>query len=122
MEASRPLRKRISVPTGDEEFKQVLRSAGEMLMKMRKYPIAADLLQAGASGENAARTMGLASMLRKARFHEELQFGNHPEEVVEQFFLLSIDPDLTVQKLDAHLSRNAKTVMKNMDPEDSRLS
>ncbi|MGA9039904.1 MAG: DUF3857 domain-containing protein [Terriglobales bacterium] len=104
--------------TGDEEFKQVLRTAGEMLMNVRKYSLAADLLQAGASGDNAARTMGLASMLRSAKLHEDLHFGSDPRDVAMEFFLLSIDPSLTVEKLNAHISKNAQTVFKNMDPEE----
>ena len=62
----------------DAAFKETARTAGEMLMNTRHYALAADFLQAGASGDNAAQTMGLASLLRDAKRHEDLQFANTP--------------------------------------------
>ena len=73
-----------------------------MLMNIRQYPQAADFLEAGAAGDNAARTMGLANMLRGAQRHEEMQFANTPADVVRRFSLVHLDPDLTEAKLDAH--------------------
>ena len=64
--------------TDDDSFKDTARTAGEMLMNMRQYPQAADFLEAGAAGDNAARTMGLANMLRGAQHHEDMQFANTP--------------------------------------------
>jgi tetratricopeptide (TPR) repeat protein len=104
--------------SGGEDFKQVSRTAGEMLMNVRKYTLAADLLQAGASGENAARSMGLASLLRNARFHEDLKFGNSPEDLVKRFALLSMDPTMDLEKWKALSSKNAQIVMQDMDPEE----
>jgi L-alanine-DL-glutamate epimerase-like enolase superfamily enzyme len=54
-------------------------TAGEMLMNMRQYPQAADFLQAGAAGDDAARTLGLANMLRGAQHHEDVKFANTPK-------------------------------------------
>ena len=61
-------------------------------MNARKYSLAADLMQAGASGDSAARTMGLASLLRKAQPHEGLRFGDDPAGFVMNFFLLRLRP------------------------------
>ena len=104
--------------SGDAELKQTAATAGAMLMNVRKYSLAADLLQAGASGDTAARTMGLASILRKAKPHEELHFADDPSGFVMNFFLLSLSPDLTMEKLIAISSKNAEIVTKKMDEED----
>ena len=57
-------------------MKDTERTAGEMLMNVRQYPQAADFYQAGAAGDDAARLLGLANMLRDAPHHETLQFAN----------------------------------------------
>ena len=68
--------------TDDASFKASARTAGEMLMNIRQYPLAADFLEAGAAGDNAAQTMGLASMLRGAQHHEDMHFTNTPADLV----------------------------------------
>ncbi len=73
-------------------YKETARTAGEMLMNIRQYKQAADLLEAGAAGENAAQTMGQAAMLRTAQRHEEIQFANTPVDIVRHSFLLGMDP------------------------------
>ena len=88
----------------DSAFKETARTAGEMLMNTRHYALAADFLQAGASGDNAAQTMGLASMLRDAKRHEDLQFANTPADLVKRAFLLTMDPNLTPAKMEAILA------------------
>ena len=87
-------------------------------MNMRLYSVAADMLEAGASGDNAAQTMGLAAMLRKAQHHEDIHFANTPAGLATQFSLLGLSPDLTEARFDALLSKNALAVMKNQDPDD----
>jgi hypothetical protein len=73
--------------TGNEnDLKSVLKNAGEMLMRTRKYPEAAELMAAGASGNNASKTMALASMLRKALPHEEIKIEDSPAGVVTRMF------------------------------------
>jgi tetratricopeptide (TPR) repeat protein len=106
--------------SGDLAFKTASKTAGEMLMSIRVYPLAADFLEAGASGDSAAQTMGLATMLRGAQHHEDLKFQNTPADVLKRNVLLTMDPDLTEAKMDAILSRNALVVMKNEDPEEKK--
>jgi tetratricopeptide (TPR) repeat protein/transglutaminase-like putative cysteine protease len=106
--------------SGDTAFKGASKTAGEMLMNIREYPLAADFLEAGASGDNAAQTMGLASMLRGAGHHEDLKFANTPADLVKHAFLLTMDPDLSETKMDAICSRNAVAVMKAEDPEERK--
>src|SRR5262249_37607585 len=66
----------------------------------------------------ASHTMGLASMLRKARKHEDIQFPDDPSGLVFKYFLLSIDPNLTMEKMNGFLSKNARKVMDATDPDE----
>ncbi len=99
-------------------FKDSAGSAGAMLMNRREYPQAADFLQAGASGDDAARTLGLANMLRGAIHHEDAKFANTPEDVVKRFALVPFDPSMTKDKFAAMLSRNGLKVLNAMDAEE----
>jgi Flp pilus assembly protein TadD len=105
---------------GTEGFKETARIAGEMLMNLRKYDLAADFMAAGAAGDNAAQTMGLANMLRGAEHHEDLHFDDSPTGLVKHVFALAMDPELTQAKLDPLASRNALLVMKNEDAEEKK--
>jgi tetratricopeptide (TPR) repeat protein len=104
----------------DAAFKDTARTAGEMLMNTRNYGLAADFLQSGAAGDNAAQTMGLAAMLRGAKRHEDLQFANTPTDLVKRAFLLTMDPNMTPATMEAILSRNALVVFRAVDPEDRK--
>jgi transglutaminase-like putative cysteine protease/tetratricopeptide (TPR) repeat protein len=103
---------------GDADFKQSLKGAGEMLMRARRYPQAADLLEAGASGDNASNTMGLAAILRKTRQHEEIHYNNDAIGAAMQVFALLADHDITVEKVMGLSSRNGREVMKRSEPEE----
>ena len=105
--------------TGNEkDLKLVLKTAGEMLMRARKYPAAAELMVAGASGDNASNTMALAAMLQKAQIHEEMKLADSPSGVVVKMFLNISDAEITLEKMSAIYSRNAKKVMHDSDPEE----
>lgn len=103
--------------TGEDDYKDTALTAGKMLMRIRQYPQAADFLEAGASGDDAAWAMGLAQVLRKAKHHEEIQFADTPGDLAMRFWLAIHDPGLTQDKFEALLSRNARTVLKNEDPD-----
>ncbi len=104
----------------ENAFKETAHTAGEMLMNVRQYPLAADFLQAGASGDNAAQAVGLASLLRDALHHEDLHFANTPQDMVKRSFLLAMDPDITEAKLNALSSRNARTVLAAEDADERK--
>ncbi len=105
----------------DAAFKESARTAGDMLANIRQYSLAADFLESGAAGDNAAQTMGRASMLRGAKRHEDLHFGNTPSDLVKRAFTeLLMDSELTQEKLNALSSRNARAVMKNEDAEEKK--
>jgi tetratricopeptide (TPR) repeat protein/transglutaminase-like putative cysteine protease len=106
----------------DGEYKETVKSAGEILMRMRRYAPAADLLQAGASGANASQTLALASMLRKARPREELKFDDNAQGAVEKSFLLITDAGVTLNKFKSMSSQNARVVLNDTDADEIEQS
>ena len=104
--------------TDDNSFKETARTAGEMLMNMRQYAQAADFFQAGAGGDDAARTLGLANMLRGAPHHEDVQFANTPADVVKRFSMMQFETDLTKARFATILSRNALKVLNAADEDE----
>ena len=106
--------------TDDESFKQTARIAGGMLMNIRQYPQAADFYQAGAAGDDAARLLGLANMLRTAPHHESMQFANTPTDLVKHFTLNAFDPNITEARMEALLSRNAMKVVNAEDADERK--
>lgn len=97
--------------TDDNSYKDMARTAGEMLMNVRQYPQAADFYQAGAAGDDAARLLGLANMLRTAPHHENVQFANTPADVARRFTVIAFVPNLTKTSFAALLSRNGVKVL-----------
>jgi len=106
--------------TDDDNRKDIAHTAGEMLMNVRNYPVAADFLEAGAAGDSAAQSMGLASMLHGAQHHEDIKFDNTPADLVKHFFLISMDPNLTESKMKPLLSRSACKVLDSMDADEMK--
>lgn len=104
--------------SADSDFRQVAATAGQMLMNLRKYPLAADLLDSSASGANAAHTVALASMLRKAQRHEDVHYPNDPSGLVMQFFLIAADSGFSLPKMAPLLSRSALVVTQRTDPDE----
>jgi len=89
-----------------EQFKQVAEAAGDMLSNLRKYPIAADLEEAGASGDNASETEAYAALYRKTVPHEQLQLKDDPVGVALRLQIITSDPNLTLDQLGSLASRN----------------
>ena len=106
--------------SGEEAFKESARSAGQLLMWTRNYPLAADFLEAGASGENAAWAVGLASSLRNAQRHEDIQYADNPTDLAKRYFVLINDPELTEAKRQAILSRYEIELLKHADPAENK--
>lgn len=111
-----------SQSAGDDAYKSIVRTAGDMLMNMREYELAADFFEAGAAGDNAAQTMGLASMLRGAPHHEQVKIGNTATDVVKNAFLLGMSPSTTLEQMKQISSRAALRVMSAMDADDLKKS
>ncbi len=103
--------------SSDTDRKEVLKAAGNLLMQVRHYAQAADVLEGAASGDNASNTIALVSMLRKARPHEQIQYPDDATGAAMQIFLLLAAPDLTIDQVAATESRNAIKVLHATDPE-----
>ena len=99
----------------DDELKKLSLSAGDMLMNTRLYPPTADLLEAGASGDNAAHTLARVASFRKARLHESIVYPNDPAGVALNYHFTVMTSDTGVEALKGILSRNALLAVKNMD-------
>ena len=82
---------------GEASLKAVLKTGAQMMMSAHKYAVAADLMEAGASGDNAANSMALAGMLRKAQPHGLRKFKDDPAGLLNTFFLLLCDAQLQAQ-------------------------
>jgi len=106
--------------SGDDELKTVTKTAGEIAMRYRAYPVAADLLEAGASGNESSNTMAMAAMLRKAKKREEIVYKDDPAGLVQKMFLEVMDGRATVESMEAISSRNALIVEKRKDPEERK--
>jgi tetratricopeptide (TPR) repeat protein/transglutaminase-like putative cysteine protease len=91
----------------DNAYKETARVAGSMLKFVRAYQQAADFLEAGASGDQAAANISEAKDLRAARRHEEVQFANTPEDAERRSYLFFMDPNATEESLHRILSRSA---------------
>jgi len=64
--------------SADEQFKELARNAGQLLLNARLYPQAADLMEAGAAGDNASATLSFAATVRKLQKHESITFKTTP--------------------------------------------
>ena len=99
----------------DADVQTVSKAAGDLLMRSRHYPEAAELMAAGAAGSTASATMGLAAILRQMRLHEQIHVDNNPAGAVTNLFLVSLDPQVSLEKISALYSRNAQKVIRNTD-------
>jgi len=104
--------------TGDEQFRQVVRAAGEMLENLRKYSLAADFIEAGAAGADASNQQAYASLMRRTQLREQIQPPNDPAGSAIRFALLELEPDLTVDQLRSISSRNGATAFAISDVRD----
>lgn len=100
---------------GEEEFKQAAKTAGYMMSNLRKYALAADLLEAGASGSEASDTAADALLFRKTQPHEAKVFPDDPVGAALRYELLEMNADLTLEQMRSVTSRNGKSAL--ADPE-----
>ena len=100
---------------GEEQFKQIAKTTGEMLVNLRKYSLAADFEDAGASGNDASDTAAFAALYRKTQPHEQMVFSDDPGGAALRFQLLIEDPDQTLDQLRSMSSRNGKTGLATQD-------
>jgi hypothetical protein len=108
------------ITSGEYESKTVTKAAGDIAMRYRAYPQAADLLEAGASGSNSGDVMGLASILRKTKKSEDMKFPDDPAGMVEKMFVEALNGRFTPEVSMRLSSKNALKFMKLQDPEEER--
>ena len=92
----------------DPEFKQVAATAGQMLMNRRMYSVAADLVEAGASGDTPRAPLHwrrCSGRLVLTRIF--ITMTTRPVSLCK-FFLATTDTQMTLEKLNRLLSRNAR--------------
>ncbi|MBS1839235.1 MAG: DUF3857 domain-containing protein [Acidobacteria bacterium] len=104
--------------TSEDDFKRVVKTAGDMVMRLRKFEIAADLEEAGAAGSNASNIMALASMLRKAKPRETLKYADDPASLAMKYFADLLDGRITNEIMEKTLSKNARIVTERQDKEE----
>jgi transglutaminase-like putative cysteine protease/Flp pilus assembly protein TadD len=97
--------------SGEEQYRQSAKVAGQMLENLRMYTPAADLLEAGASGENASDTAADALTLRKTQPREQIVFPDDPSGMAMRLCILQMEPDVTVEQLRKISSRNGLTTL-----------
>jgi len=100
----------------EASFRQLVQDAGQMLINARLYSVAADFVEAGASGDSAVQLRARAALLRMTKRREELQLTNSPRDLVQKFLLSAMDPNSKEEKMNAFLSRNAKAISEGQDP------
>lgn len=103
---------------GDEQFRQVVRAAGEMLENLGKYSLAADFIEAGAAGADASDQQVYASLMRRTQPHDQVQPPDDPSGAAIRFLLLEQNPDLTVDQLRSMSSRDGATALAISDVRD----
>ena len=104
--------------SGDEDRKQILRTAGEMLMNVRNYPAAAGLVAAGAAGDQASRSAAMAAALSKAKRHEDMVIPKDPAGLATEMILMLANREVSKEQMISVSSRNAIKVMKQTDPDE----
>jgi transglutaminase-like putative cysteine protease len=107
--------------SGTAQRNETVSEAGALLMQVREYPNAAALLEAGANGANTAQTMGLVSLLRQAKRHEDTQFADSPEGLVRRGVVDAVLGRPT-EVLDSYRSRNARLEWARLTPEERDIS
>jgi tetratricopeptide (TPR) repeat protein len=103
---------------GEADAKKTMVTVAQTLMKMRIYPAAADMFEAGAAGDTAANSMSTAALLRKIKFHEQIHYADDPNGFAKTYFELSTAPNPTIEKILPMMSATAREVLKNTDADE----
>jgi len=97
--------------SGEEQYRQTAKTAGQMLVQLRKYDLGANLMEAGAAGENASNTAADALTLRKTQPHEQIVFPDDPSGAAMRLSVLQWEPEVTVEQIRRICSRNGKATL-----------
>lgn len=105
--------------SGDDQFKQIVKTAGDMLENVERYSVAPDLMEIGAAGDNASGIAADAATLRNARPHAQIKFADNPADVALHFTLLHDDLKLTTDQMRSVTSRNGAAGLATKDMVDA---
>jgi len=106
---------------GEEQFRQIVGGAGDMLENLGMYSVAPNLKEIGASGDNASDVAAEAATLRRAKPHAQIVFTDDPAGIALRFYALQSDPNLTLDQLRAAVSRNGAVGLATSDMLDAYL-
>jgi tetratricopeptide (TPR) repeat protein/transglutaminase-like putative cysteine protease len=96
------------ISTSTEDKLSVLYNAGQMLMYMRLYPQAAELMQAGMAGQTSSpQKLGQVEALRTTKRHEELPVPPAPAQAAAQKFMTGIFTCIPAKELVSLESRQS---------------
>lgn len=96
---------------GQDQFSSVVRNAGPLFEDVGEYSLAADFYEAGSSGGDSAGAAATAALFRRMQPHDKVVFPNTPSGVALHYYFLTLDPDLTLDRLRSILSRNGTTTL-----------
>jgi hypothetical protein len=113
------LRKSLEITTEEDSRRKVLTNAGWLLVHLRKYNEAADLLLAGARGANSeTQTLNFAGSLKKAKLRDEIKIDDSsPSGAIQRLFSSMFTRTPDYERLRSLLSKNA---MKATDPKKDK--
>ena len=104
---------------GDDQYKQIVKTAGDLLENMGNYSIAPDLLEIGATGDNASGIAADAATLRNAKPQAQMKFSDDPAGIALRFYVLQNDPKLTLDQIRSMTSRNGAIGLATQDMLDA---
>lgn len=107
--AEAALKKSLEITTEEEGRRKALATAGWLLLRLRKYSEAADLLLAGARGQSTeTQTAAFAATLKKAKLREDIKIDDtDPRAAIQRLFFLSFSDAQDFDQIRRLLSKNA---------------
>ncbi len=106
--AEAAIKRSADISSNEDDRAQAAYVAGQVLMNMRRYPLAVEMMQAGLSGQaNAPQLLGLVEALRRTRRVEELAAPADPAQAVVHTFMIRLFTAGHARELLNMASRNA---------------
>lgn len=115
------IKKSLEITTDETTRNKALANAGALLMRVHEYHVAADLLIAGARGQdNEAQSMAYADMIRKAVSREQLKIDSSlPQSALLRFYSAIFSVPVSYDQVKSLMSRNANRALdEKKDRED----
>ncbi|HKD45751.1 MAG TPA: DUF3857 domain-containing protein [Candidatus Angelobacter sp.] len=107
--ADAALKKSLEITTEEAARRTALTGAGWLLLRLRKYPEAADILLAGARGESQeAQITPFAATLKKAKLREDIKFDDaDPRSAIQRLFSIVLSDVQDYNQVRRLMSKNA---------------